>query len=151
MVLQVVREELVHLGDLGGDAEIDGAVADLDDETADNLGVDLGPVLDSGVLLWGVMACARGDGAGADGHPTAWRDIRLCDVTYLVGDLELLALADVGGLGDGGLEAVEGLAVELLLAVSVGFDMAFWGGCQHGQPERRRRPRKWDVKGKTRE
>ena len=34
--------------------------------------------------------------------------------SHLVGDLELLALADVAGLGDGGLEAGEGLAVELL-------------------------------------
>lgn len=39
--LQVVSEELVHLGDAGGDAEVDGSVADLDNETTDNLGVDL--------------------------------------------------------------------------------------------------------------
>lgn len=32
--------------------------------------------------------------------------------TYGVGDLKLLALANVGGLGDGGLEPVEGLVVE---------------------------------------
>lgn len=32
--------------------------------------------------------------------------------SYLVGDLELLALADVGGLGDGVLELGEGLVVE---------------------------------------
>ena len=40
MFLQRVGEELVHLGDLGGDGEVDGAVADLDDETAEDLGVD---------------------------------------------------------------------------------------------------------------
>jgi hypothetical protein len=39
--LQVVSEELVHLGDAGGDAEVNGSVADLDDESADDLGVDL--------------------------------------------------------------------------------------------------------------
>lgn len=33
---------------------------------------------------------------------------------YLVGHLELLGLADVGGLGDGGLEPIEGLVVQLL-------------------------------------
>jgi hypothetical protein len=40
-ILQGVRQELVHLGDAGGDAEVDGSVADLDDETANNVGVDL--------------------------------------------------------------------------------------------------------------
>jgi hypothetical protein len=39
--LQRVGEELVHLGDAGGDAEVDGAVANLDDESADDVGVDL--------------------------------------------------------------------------------------------------------------
>lgn len=39
--LQAVGEDLVHLGDAGGDAEVDGAVTDLDDETADNVRVDL--------------------------------------------------------------------------------------------------------------
>lgn len=40
--LQSIRQELVHLGDAGGDAEVDGSVADLDDETADDVRVDLG-------------------------------------------------------------------------------------------------------------
>lgn len=70
MFLQGVGKELVHLGDAGRDGKVDGAVADLDDESANNVGVDG------------------------------------------VGDLELLALADVGRLGDGGLEAVEGLVVQ---------------------------------------
>ena len=68
--LQSVLEELVHPGHLGGDGQIDGAVANLDDEAANDLGVDLG---------------------------------------Y---HLELLALGDVLGLGDGGLEAVEGPVIE---------------------------------------
>ena len=41
VVLQSVREELVHLGDAGRDAQVDGSVADLDNESANNLGVDL--------------------------------------------------------------------------------------------------------------
>ena len=39
--LQSVSEELVHLGDLGCDTEIDGAVANLDNESTTDLGVDL--------------------------------------------------------------------------------------------------------------
>lgn len=39
--LQAVVQELVHLGDAGGDGEIDGTVTDLDDESTDNVGVDL--------------------------------------------------------------------------------------------------------------
>lgn len=36
--------------------------------------------------------------------------------SYLVGDLELLALADVGGLGDGGLKSAQGPVVQGLHA-----------------------------------
>lgn len=39
--LQSVGEGLVELGNLGGDAEVDGAVTDLNNQTADELGVDL--------------------------------------------------------------------------------------------------------------
>jgi hypothetical protein len=39
--LQSVSEELVHLGDLGCDTEVDGAVANLDDKSTTDLGVDL--------------------------------------------------------------------------------------------------------------
>lgn len=70
--LQGVVEELVHLGDAGGDAEVDGSVADLDDKSANDIRVDL------------------------------------------VGDLELLALTDVLGLGDGSLQAGQRLAVKSL-------------------------------------
>lgn len=70
MFLQGVREELVHLGDAGRDAEVDGTVTNLDDESTNDVGVDG------------------------------------------VGDLELLALADVGRLGDSSLESREGLVVE---------------------------------------
>lgn len=41
VVLQSVLEELVHLGDAGRDAEVDGSVANLDDESTNNVGVDL--------------------------------------------------------------------------------------------------------------
>ena len=39
--LQGVLEKLVHLGKLSGNAEVNGAVANLDDESALDLGVDL--------------------------------------------------------------------------------------------------------------
>ena len=39
--LQSVSEELVHLGDLGGNTEVDGAVANLDNESTTDVGVDL--------------------------------------------------------------------------------------------------------------
>ena len=39
--LQLVVEELVHAGQLGGHAEVDGPVANLDDNTATDVGVDL--------------------------------------------------------------------------------------------------------------
>jgi hypothetical protein len=41
ITLQGVLEELVHPRDLGRDAEVDGAVANLDDQAADDFGVDL--------------------------------------------------------------------------------------------------------------
>jgi len=39
--LQSIAEKLVHLGDLGGDAEVDCPVADLDDEATNDVRVDL--------------------------------------------------------------------------------------------------------------
>jgi hypothetical protein len=39
--LQSVGEQLVKLGQLGGDGQVDGAVTDLDNETAQDGGVDL--------------------------------------------------------------------------------------------------------------
>lgn len=39
--LQSIGEGLVHLGDLGRNAKIDGTVADFNDETADDVRVDL--------------------------------------------------------------------------------------------------------------
>ena len=39
--LQSVSEELVHLGDLGGNTEVDGAVANLDNESNTDVGVEL--------------------------------------------------------------------------------------------------------------
>lgn len=83
VVLQGVAEELVHLGQLGGHAEVDRPVADLDDQPALDVRVDL------------------------------------------VGHLELLALADVRGLGYGGLESGEGLVVQLLESTSVSHNALF--------------------------
>lgn len=77
LYLQSVLEELVHLGHLGGDGKVDGAVADLNNESTLDLGVDLGD------------------------------------------NLELLALANVLRLGNGGLEAGQGLVVEGLQIVSI--------------------------------
>lgn len=39
--LQSIGEELVELGHLAGDGKVDGAVGNLNDETADDLRVDL--------------------------------------------------------------------------------------------------------------
>ena len=77
LYLQSVLEELVHLGHLGGDGQVDGTVADLNDESTTDLRVDLGD------------------------------------------NLELLALANVLRLADGGFEAGEGLVVERLVTVSI--------------------------------
>jgi hypothetical protein len=41
VVLQSVREELVHLGDTGSNAQVDGSVANVDDESTNDLGVNL--------------------------------------------------------------------------------------------------------------
>lgn len=41
VILQGVGQELVHLGDAGRDAEVDGSVTNLDDEATDNVRVDL--------------------------------------------------------------------------------------------------------------
>jgi hypothetical protein len=41
VVLQAVLQELVHLGDARGDAKVDGAVADLNNESTDDVGVNL--------------------------------------------------------------------------------------------------------------
>lgn len=90
--LQRVIEELVHLGDAARDAEVDGPVADLDDKATDDVGVDLG-------------------GCQLSSTPRMrW----ILGKTYLVGDLELLALADVLRLGDGGLQPGKSLVVQLL-------------------------------------
>jgi len=39
--LQSISQSLVQLGDLGGDAEVDGAVTDLDNEATNKVGVNL--------------------------------------------------------------------------------------------------------------
>lgn len=39
--LQSIRKSLVHLGDLGRNAKVNGAVANLNDESTNEVGVDL--------------------------------------------------------------------------------------------------------------
>ena len=46
LYLQSILEQLVHAGHLSGDREIDGAVADFDNEAALNFRVDLGDDLE---------------------------------------------------------------------------------------------------------
>ena len=55
--LQSVLEELVELGDLGRDAEVNGPVADFDDQAALDVGVDLSmlvgcPAMERRVSPW---------------------------------------------------------------------------------------------------
>jgi hypothetical protein len=85
LCLQSILEQLVHLGHLGRHGQIDSAVANLDNQAAADLGVDLG-------------------------H-----------------DLELLAVGDVVGLVDGGLEAADGSVVEGLSIVSLVLPLCYVG------------------------
>jgi hypothetical protein len=85
LCLQSILEQLVHLGHLGRDGQVDSAVANLDNQAAADLGVDLG-------------------------H-----------------DLELLAVGDVVGLVDGGLEAADGSVVEGLSIVSLVLPLCYVG------------------------
>lgn len=95
--LQGVLEELVHLGDLGGNAEVNGAVTDLDDEASLDLGVDLARIVSS---------------AQRSAAKVCWPLLGHLGMTHLGDDLELLALANVLRLGNGGLELAEDLVVE---------------------------------------
>ena len=58
--LQSILEQLVHLCHLGRDAEVDGAVADLDDEAAADLGVHLGHHLELLALAYVLGFCDGG-------------------------------------------------------------------------------------------
>lgn len=93
LYLQSVREGLVELGKLGRDAEVHSAVADLDDKSTNDFGVDL------------------------DRTHVSMQDMNTLDddQTHLGDDLELLALAELG-LGDGLFKTGDGLVVELLLS-----------------------------------
>lgn len=57
VILQGVGQELVHLGDAGGDAEVNGSVANLDDESANDVGVDLDVDVRRACLGWGGLLC----------------------------------------------------------------------------------------------
>ena len=91
--LQGIGKEFVHLCDAGGDAEVNCAVADLDNEAAEDVGVDLFTSLASANFL------KRGNRIGGRRKGRAWRG-----AAYLVGDLKLLSLSDVLGFRNGGFE-----------------------------------------------
>jgi hypothetical protein len=76
--LQSILEQLVHLGHLGRDGQIDGAVGNLDDEAALDLRVDLGDDLE---LLAGGDVVGLVDG----GFETAESPVvkGLCDVLVI--------------------------------------------------------------------
>ena len=112
--LDDVREHLVHLADLRRDAVVDGAVADLNDEAAEDIWLDLfcwkKGFLVSFSQVWGDRM--RGREAGLfcrDWICTVCLVVR----TYLGHDLHLLALA-VLGLCDCGLESLDELIIEFL-------------------------------------
>lgn len=66
LYLQGILEQLVHAGHLGGDGEIDGTVANLDDKTAADVGVDLGHDLEF-LALRDVLRFADGGFETAEG------------------------------------------------------------------------------------
>lgn len=90
MFLQGIGKEFVHLRDAGRDAKIDCSVANFNNETTENIWVDLYRMLDASCVLcaWGKWGESLDEGR-----------------SYLVCHLELLALADVLRLGNSGLEA----------------------------------------------
>lgn len=59
LYLQSVPEELVHLGHLGGDGKVDGAVANLNNKSTTDLRVDLGDDLEL-LALGDVLRLADG-------------------------------------------------------------------------------------------
>lgn len=105
-VLQSFREGLVVSGELGSNAEVDGTVTDVDDETTDEVGVDL--MIGVSVSLVDFEGCMK-SGSALSRNITIGR----WDWTYRGDNLELLALA-VLRLGDGLLETGDRLAVEFL-------------------------------------
>jgi hypothetical protein len=87
--LQRIGQKLVQLGHLRGNGKVDSPVTNFDNKPSNNIGVDLSRLENNrryGCLL----------------------------NMYLVNDLQLLALSDILGLGDGGLKTTEELGVEVL-------------------------------------
>ena len=80
--LHGVPQEIVHLGHARRDAEVDGSVTDLYDESTNKFGINLCP----NMLDWVQVEDVFAEGG-----------------THLVGDLENFSLADIGGLGNGSL------------------------------------------------
>lgn len=90
--LQSIGKSLVHLGDLGRNAKVNGAVTNLNDESTNEVGVDL------------VNRVSKQNTKQKSVHPLE---------TYLGNNLELLALAELR-LGNSLLKTGEGLGIELL-------------------------------------
>lgn len=67
--LQDIGQSLVHLGDLGRHAQVDGAVIDLDDKSTNKVGVNLGDDLELLALAdlgLGDGLFEAGDGLGVE-------------------------------------------------------------------------------------
>ena len=92
LYLQGISEQLVHLCDSGWDTKVNCSVANLHDESSEDIGVD---------LYYFVSRCSHQFGEG-------------CWLSYLVCDLELLSWTNVRGLWDGSLKTRESLAIQLL-------------------------------------
>lgn len=71
LVSQGVAQELVHLGDLGRNGQVDGSVTNLNNKSSNNIRIDL------------YLSVSRSD-------------TNMSCIPYLVGNLQLLALTDVG-------------------------------------------------------
>lgn len=92
--LQRVLEELVHLGDLGGDGKVDGAVTDLNDKATTDVRVDLQNIVSTFRPQYIPL------------------DVLVHSQTYLRHNLELLALANVLALANSGLQLPDNLGVQ---------------------------------------
>lgn len=90
--LQSIGKSLVHLGDLGRNAKVNGAVTNLNDESTNEVGVDL------------INRVSK--------QNTKQKVFHLLE-THLGNNLELLALAELR-LGNSLLKTGNGLGIELL-------------------------------------
>ena len=84
LYLQSVLEELVHLCHLGGDGEVDGAVADLNNESTTDLRVDLGDNLEL-LALSNVLRLA--DGGFETGESLVVEGLLIVSISVFSGSL----------------------------------------------------------------